>query len=88
MKKNDRIKVETEAGKTIEVTVTSMDANSIWVLVGEGPHSIKCKLEPTGNKRAYAGSVMGRELIYHKSVDELRAELADSARKADSRRWK
>jgi len=71
-----KIRVETEAGKEIEVTVTSISVDAIWILVGEGPHSSKCKLTPTNNKRAYAGTLMGRELIYHRSVEELKKNLS------------
>ena len=66
MHRDEKIKVETESGQLIEVTVTSFHPDAIWILVGEGPHSSKCKLLPTGNGLAYAGSIMGRELIYPK----------------------
>lgn len=77
----DKIKVLTESGQLLEVTVTSLSAEAIWVLIGEGPHSSKCKLEPTRNGLAYAGSIMGRELIYQRSVKQVREELAGSARR-------
>lgn len=76
MQTSAKIKVETEAGQIIEVVVTSFSADAIWVLVGAGPHSSKCKLEPTRNGLAYSGSVMGREIIYPRSVKDVREELA------------
>lgn len=81
MPKQDKIKVETESGQLIEVSVTSMSADAIWILVGEGPHSSKCKLEPTRNGLAYAGSIMGRELIYSRSVKQIRQDLADNSQR-------
>jgi hypothetical protein len=71
---DDWIVVTTETGQSLRVQVTSYKADAIWVLIGEGPHSVKCKLEPTRNGLAYAGSVMGRELIYPRSVSQVREE--------------
>jgi len=88
MQRHDRIKVETESGQLIEVTVTSISAEAIWILVGEGPHSSKCKLEPTRNGLAYAGSIMGRELIYPRSVKQVKQELAAGDQRPPIRRWK
>ena len=79
MQNTDRIKVEAETGQTLEVQVTSFSADAIWILIGEGPHSSKCKLVPTRNGLAYAGSVMGREIIYPRSVQDVREELARNA---------
>ncbi len=80
MQNSDKIIVETESGQTLEVVVTNFSATAIWVLIGEGPHSSKCKLEPTRNGLAYAGSVMGREIIYQRSVQDVKEELARKAR--------
>lgn len=85
---NDRIKVVAESGQTLEVMVTSLKADAIWVLVGEGPHSSKCKLEPTRNGLAYAGSIMGREIIYQKSVKEVQEMIARSGQGGADHRWK
>jgi len=88
MEKTDRIKVVTESGQTLEVMVTSFNADAIWVLLGEGPHSSKCKLEPTRNGLAYAGSIMGREIIYQRSVKEVREEIARGGHDGASRQWR
>ena len=88
MKKDDKIKVETESGQMIEVTITSMTPETIWVLVGDGPHASKCKLEPTRNKLAYAGSIMGRELIFSCSVEDVRQSLAEGSKGYLEKRWK
>lgn len=73
---SDTITVTTETGKTLQVVVLSRNAEAIWVVVGEGLHNVKCKLVPTRNGMAYAGSVMGRELIYPCSVRQVQADLA------------
>lgn len=76
---SDKIIVRSEAGQNLEVEVTSMSSDVIWVVVGSGPHSVKCKLVPTRNSLAYAGSVMGREIIYERSVKQVREDLARRA---------
>ncbi|HEY5674300.1 MAG TPA: hypothetical protein VIR78_11385 [Malonomonas sp.] len=88
MQNTDKIKVVVESGKNLEVTVTSRKAEAIWILIGEGEHSSKCKLEPTRNELAYAGSIMGREIIYQRSVKEVREELARSGQEDTSQRWR
>ena len=61
---NEKITVRhTETGRTMEV------------VVGEGMHSMKCVLTPTRNGLAYAGSIMGRELVYERSRDRVKADL-------------
>jgi hypothetical protein len=88
MVENDRIKVVTESGKTLDVMVTSLKADAIWILVGEGPHSSKCKLEPTRNGLAYVGSIMGREIIYERSVKDVREQMSRSVQDEASYRFR
>ena len=72
----EKIKVQTESDQILEVVVTSKKPDAIWILVGEGPHSLKCKLVPTRNSLAYVGSLMGRELIYPRSVKQVQADVS------------
>ena len=65
----------TDSGKEMEVLVYSKKVNLITIVIGEGVHSVQCDLTPTKYQNSYAGSVMGREMIYHKSVEEVQAEL-------------
>ncbi len=71
----EKIKVRTENGQTLEVVVLSKRATGIQVVLGEGIHSVKCELTPTRNGRAYAGSIMGREIIYERSRDQVQADI-------------
>jgi len=64
-----------ESGKTLEVTVLSKRADHIEVVVGEGIHSIKGDLSPTRTGQSYAGKVMGREIIYERSREQVQADL-------------
>ena len=72
---DERIKVKTETGQVLEVVVLNKRAERIQVVLGEGVHSVKCDLSPTRNGLAYAGSVMGRELVYERSRDQVQADL-------------
>lgn len=72
---DEKIKVRTEAGRTVEATVVSKSNDAIWVVLGEGVHNVRCKLTPTRNALAYAGSVMGREIIYERSVSQVKADI-------------
>ena len=70
-----KIKVQVEGDKILEVMVSSKEADTIWIILGEGIHNAKCKLTPTRNGLAYAGSVLGREIIYERSVEEVKADI-------------
>jgi len=59
----------------MDVVVLSKRASAIEVVLGEGIHNVKCELVPTRNGLAYAGSVMGREIVYERSRDEVQADL-------------
>ena len=70
---NEKIKLRTEAGQTIEAVVLSKRADRIDVVLGE---SVRCSLMPTRNGIAYVGTVRGRELTYERSRAAVEAELA------------
>ena len=65
----------TETKQMIEVVVFNKRAEVIEVVIGEGMHSMKCALTPTRNGLAYAGSVMGREIVYERSRDQVQADI-------------
>lgn len=73
---NEKIAVRhTETGKTMEVVVFSKRAEAIEVVIGEGMHNMKCVLTPTRNGMAYAGSILGREIVYERSREQVKADL-------------
>jgi hypothetical protein len=45
------------------------------VVLGEGVHSVKCELKPTRTGSAYAGSVMGREIVYERTREQVKADI-------------
>jgi hypothetical protein len=73
---NEKITVRhTETGKTMEVVVFSKRTEAIEVVIGEGMHNVKCVLTPTRNGMAYAGSIMGREIVYERSREKVKADI-------------
>lgn len=65
----------TETRQQMQVVVFSKRPNAIEVVIGSGVHSVKCELTPTRNGLAYAGSVMGREIVYERSREQVRADI-------------
>jgi len=65
----------TQSGQTMEVGVYSKNARRIEVVLGEGVHSVKCELTPTRNGMAYAGSIMGREIVYERTPEQVQADI-------------
>lgn len=73
---NETITVtNTESGQSMEVVVLKKQVSLISIVIGEGVHSVQCDLTPTKYGKTYAGSVLGREMIYHHSQEEVQAEL-------------
>jgi hypothetical protein len=71
----EKITVRMENGQTIDVVVLSKRASGIQIVLGEGIHNVKCALAPTRNGLAYAGSVMGREIVYERSREQVQADI-------------
>jgi hypothetical protein len=73
---DEKIKVRiTETGQPMEVVVLDKRADHIEVVLGAGVNSVKCQLTPTRNGLAYSGSVMGREIIYERSREQVQADI-------------
>jgi hypothetical protein len=69
---SEKIELRGENGQIVEAVVLSKHADRIDVVIAE---SIRCSLTPTRNKLAYAGSIRGREVVYERSVADVRGEL-------------
>ena len=65
----------TETRQTLDVVVYSKRVEVIEVVIGEGIHNMKCALTPTRNGLAYAGTVMGREIVYERSRVQVQADI-------------
>ena len=73
---NEKITVRvTETKQTLEVVVFNKRVDMIEVVIGEGIHNVKASLTPTRNGLAYAGSIMGREIVYERSQEKVKADL-------------
>lgn len=73
---NEKIKVRvTETRQFMEVVVLNKRTEHIEVVLGEGVHSVRCALTPTRTGQAYVGSVMGREIVYERSREQVQADV-------------
>lgn len=76
----------TSSGQKLEVKVLHYRAEGIEVVLGEGVHSVRCQLSPTRTGQAYAGSAMGREIVYERSREQVKADLQRAVRLDGKRR--
>jgi len=73
---DEKIRVRvTATGQTLDVVVFSKRPEVSTVVLGEGVHSMRCSLTPTRNGLAYAGSALGREIVYERSQAQVRADI-------------
>jgi hypothetical protein len=72
---DEKIKLRTENGQLIDAVVLNKRTEAIEVVIGEGVHNVRCQLAPTRNGLAYAGRIMGREVIYERSRAQVQADI-------------
>lgn len=84
---DERIQVRvTSSGQLLEVVVLNKRLDMIQVVIGEGVHNVRCDLTPTRNGAAYVGNARGREIVYERSREDVKADLARAAGFRDYRR--
>ena len=84
---DEKIEVRvTASGQTLNVVVLDKRLDRIQVVLGEGVHSVRCDLVPTRNGSAYVGSAMGREIVYERSREQVKADLGRAAGFRDVKR--
>lgn len=76
----------TSSGQRLQVVVLSKALDKIEIVLGEGVHSVRCTLAPTRNGAMYVGNAMGREIVYERSREQVKADLARAAGFQDFRR--
>ena len=76
----------TRSGQTLDVVVLSKRLDVIQIVLGEGVHNVRCDLVPTRNGLAYVGNAMGREVVYERSREDVKADLARAAGFRDLKR--
>lgn len=73
---DERIAVRvTTTGQTLDVVVLSKRVEVIEIVLGEGVHSVRCRLTPTRTGAAYVGNAMGREIVYERGREQVKADL-------------
>jgi hypothetical protein len=65
----------TATGQTLDVVVLNKRVDAIEIVLGEGVHSVRCRLTPTRTGAAYVGNAMGREIVYERGRDQVKADL-------------
>ena len=74
--KDETISVRnTESGELLEVVVLKKRVDLIQVVLGQGVHNVTCDLAPTRTGQAYSGSIMGREIVYERSREQVQADI-------------
>lgn len=69
----------TASGQTIDVVVFNKGLDRIQVVLGEGVHNVRCDLVLNRQGNAYVGSAMGREIVYERSREDVKSDLARAA---------
>ena len=73
---DEKIKVRvTATGQILDVVVLNKRVEAIEIVLGEGVHSVRCRLTPTRNGTAYVGNAMGREIVYERDREHVLADL-------------
>lgn len=84
---DEKIQVRvTATGQTLDVVVLNKRLDVITVVLGEGVHNVRCDLMLTRSGSAYVGKVGGREIVYERSREDVKADLARAAGFRDFRR--
>jgi hypothetical protein len=69
----------TSTGQTLNVVVLNKRLDTITVVLGEGVHNVRCDLTPNRQQTAYVGNAMGREIVYERSREQVKGDLARAA---------
>ena len=84
---DEKIQVRvTSSGQLLDVVVLNKRLDHIQIVLGEGVHNVRCDLISTRNGSAYVGNAMGREIVYERSREDVKADLARAAGFRDFRR--
>jgi hypothetical protein len=77
---HEKIQVRvTSSRQTLEVVVLDKRLDRIQIVLGEGVHSVRCDLTPSRSGMVYVGNAMGREIVYERSREDVKADLARAA---------
>jgi len=84
---DEKVKIRvTATGQELDVVVLNKRLDLITVVLGEGVHNVRVELSPTRNGTAYVGKALGREIVYERSREDVKADLARAAGFRDFKR--
>jgi hypothetical protein len=84
---DEKIEVKvTSSGQKLDLVVLNKRLDVITVVLGEGVHSVRCDLALNRNQSAYVGNAMGREIVYERSREDVKGDLARAAGFRDFKR--
>jgi hypothetical protein len=84
---DEKIEIKvTNSGQKLDVVVLNKRLDVITVVLGEGVHSVRCDLTLNRNQSAYVGNAMGREIVYERSREDVKGDLARAAGFSDYKR--
>ncbi len=69
----------TSSRQILDVVVFDKRLDTIQVVIGEGVHSVRCDLLVNEKGTVYVGNAMGREIVYERSREDVKADLARAA---------
>jgi hypothetical protein len=77
---DEKIQVRvTSSRQILEVVVLDKRLDRIQIVLGEGVHSVRCDLTPSRSGMVYVGNAMGREIVYERSREDVKGDLARAA---------
>jgi hypothetical protein len=83
---DEKIQVRvTSSQQTFEVVVLDKRLDRIQIVLGEGVHSVRCDLRPSRSGMVYVGNAVGREILYERSREDVKADFARAAGFGDPR---
>ena len=78
---DEKIEIKvTNSGQKLDVVVLNKRLDVITVVLGEGVHSVRCDLTLNRNQSAYVGNAMGREIVYERSREDVKADISHAAK--------
>jgi len=84
---DEKIEIKvTSTGQKLSVVVLNKRLDAITIVLGEGVHNVRCGLMPNRNQTAYVGNAMGREIVYERSREDVKGDLARAAGFQDYKR--
>ena len=76
----------TTTRQLLDVVVFDKRLDVIQIVIGEGVHSVRCDLTVNEKGTVYVGKAMGREIVFERTREAVKADLARAAGFRDFKR--